>query len=110
MKSAFVVGALVIAFVFYTAAKNTLPNYIAVFLGPVTPGPAVGAGAASVASSALGVGTALAGTGADLGTNSSALAGAGTQGAAVANSDITDTSFGSVPDSGDFAGSLVGGM
>lgn len=100
MKSSLIVGALFLAYVFYVAAKGTLPNYLAIFMGTVTPGPAVGTAAAQ-ASGATGLSSV------PLPTESTSLAGSGTVGAGVANSDITDTSFGSIPDSGDVAGEVA---
>ena len=72
--SSLIVGALFLGFVFYVAAKGTLPTYISVFIGPVTPGQPI---------------TGPTGTTAIGGTDILGLAGTGTVGSSVANSDLT---------------------
>ena len=58
-KSTLIVGALLIAFVFYISAKGELATYLGVFYGPVTPGqPITGAsGATSSSGAGLDLGT-----------------------------------------------------
>jgi hypothetical protein len=42
-NSTLIAGALLLGFVFYVAAKGTLPAYIAVFIGPTTQSGSTGA-------------------------------------------------------------------